>query len=88
MQMAFYSIPSRGDAAMQEELNAFLRSHRVLSVHREFIQLAAIAKERPASAAQLQQIEGIGEAKAGKYAEGVSGVLAEDGKGNESDSTL
>jgi hypothetical protein len=148
MQMAFYSIPSRGDAAMQEELNAFLRSHRILTVHREFIQqgdnsywalsveylegptpsgpassrsgksrvdykevlspeefalfaslrdwrkdaaekegipvyavltneqLAAIAKERPASTAQLQLIEGVGEAKAGKYADGVLACCA------------
>jgi hypothetical protein len=37
MQMAFFSIPARGDAEMQEELNLFLRSNRVLTVHREFV---------------------------------------------------
>jgi hypothetical protein len=35
--MAFYSIPARGDAGLQEDLNRFLRSHRVLTVHREFV---------------------------------------------------
>ena len=37
MQMAFFSVPARGDAGLQEDLNVFLRSHRVLSVHREFV---------------------------------------------------
>lgn len=36
MQMAFFSVPARGDAGLQEELNVFLRSHRVLTAHREF----------------------------------------------------
>ena len=38
MQLSFYAIPARGDAGMQEELNRFLRSHRVLTVHREFVE--------------------------------------------------
>jgi formylglycine-generating enzyme required for sulfatase activity len=37
MQMAFYAIPARSDAGLREDLNRFLRSHRVLSVHREFV---------------------------------------------------
>ena len=37
MQMAFFAIPARGDSGLQESLNAFLHSHRVLSVHREFV---------------------------------------------------
>jgi len=37
MQMFFHSIPARGDSGAQEELNSFLRSHRVLTVHREFV---------------------------------------------------
>jgi len=37
MQMAFFAIPARGDSGLQESLNAFLRSHRVLTVHREFV---------------------------------------------------
>ncbi len=37
MQMAFFAVPARGDNGLQESLNAFLRSHRVLSVHREFV---------------------------------------------------
>jgi len=37
MQMSFYAIPARGDAGLLEELNRFLRSHRVLTVHREFV---------------------------------------------------
>jgi superfamily II DNA helicase RecQ len=152
MQMSFYAIPARGDAGLQEELNAFLRSHRVLTVHREFVaqgdnsfwalaveymegaagtpassgragkarvdykevlspedfavfaklrdwrkataeqdgipvyavltndQLAAIATKRPDSIAGLRDIEGIGEAKAGKYGEGVLGLVAAAGE--------
>lgn len=151
MQMSFYAIPARGDTGMQEDLNRFLRSHRVLTVHREFVpqgensfwalaveylegavpsvsgagsgdgrgvkqrvdykevlspadfalfaklrdwrkttaeqegipvyavlsneQLASIATRRPATAAQLREVEGIGEAKAGKYAEAVLEVV-------------
>jgi len=37
MQMVFYAIPARSDAGLQEDLNRFLRSHRVLTVHREFV---------------------------------------------------
>lgn len=160
MQMAFYSIPARADPTMQEELNLFLRSHRVLTVHREFVpqgdnsfwalaveymsgaapagtnparggknrvdykavlspedfalfaklrdwrkaaaeqegiplyavltneQLATISKDRPSSRAQLQKIDGIGEAKAGKYAEGILGVLDVGCKEVEADSNL
>jgi superfamily II DNA helicase RecQ len=149
MQMAFFSVPARGDAGLQEDLNVFLRSHRVLTVHREFVgqgenafwalaveyldgpmlaggaaaarggkdrvdykellapadfalfaklrdwrkavaekegvpvyavltneQLAAVATKRPASAAALREVEGIGEAKAGKYGSEVLGLMA------------
>jgi superfamily II DNA helicase RecQ len=151
MQMAFYSIPVRGDSGLQEDLNRFLRSHRVLTVHREFVgqgdnsfwalaveylegaaqsapapgrpgkervdykdvlapadfalfvrlrdwrkatsekegipvyavltneQLAAIATKRPASPAQLREVEGIGEAKAGKYGVQVLEIVAASG---------
>jgi len=37
MQLAFYALPARGDAGLQEDLNRFLRSHRVLTVHREIV---------------------------------------------------
>lgn len=37
MQLSFYAIPARGDAGLQEDLNRFLRSHRVLAVNREFV---------------------------------------------------
>ena len=37
MQMAFFAMPARGDAGLQEDLNRFLRSHRVLTVRREFV---------------------------------------------------
>ena len=37
MQMAFYSLPARGDSGLQEDLNRFLRSHRVLTVHRDSV---------------------------------------------------
>ena len=149
MQMAFFTVPARGDSGLQENLNAFLRSHRVLSVHREFVgqgdhsfwamaveylegaaastsgssssrkprvdykevlspddfavfaklrewrkavaeregipvyavltneQLAAIATNRPSSAAAIKDVEGIGDAKAGKYGEGVLAVLTQ-----------
>jgi superfamily II DNA helicase RecQ len=151
MQMAFFSIPARGDNGLQEDLNRFLRSHRVLTVHREFVprgdnsfwalgvewlegsapsapsvgksgrarvdykevlspadfalfaklrdwrktaaeaegipvyavltneQLATIATKRLSTPAQVQAIEGIGEAKAGKYAAGVLEVVTQAG---------
>lgn len=154
MQMSFYAIPARGDAELQEDLNRFLRSHRVLTVHREFVpqgensfwalaveylegpapsgpagvadgrsgkqrvdykellspadfalfaklrdwrkiaaeaegipvyavltneQLAAIATKRPLTAAQLREIEGIGEAKAAKYGAAVLAVEPPEG---------
>ena len=149
MQIAFFAIPARGDNGLQETLNAFLRSHRVLTVQREFVdqgansfwalaveyledaaastsaasgsrkprvdykevlspadfavfaklrdwrktaaeqegipvyavltneQLAAIATTRPASLAQIREVEGIGEAKTGKYGKGMLAVLNE-----------
>ena len=148
MQMFFYSIPARGDSRAQEELNSFLRSHRVLNLHREFVaqgdnsfwalaveymegthsavdsqkrsgreridyketlspgdfalfaklrewrktaaekegvpvyavftngQLASVASKRPSSMAQLREVEGIGEARAGKYGAAVLSLLA------------
>lgn len=149
MQMYFQSVPARGDGGVQEELNSFLRSHRVLTVHREFVaqgdnsfwalavewlegsrptqegaqrgggkervdykemlspndfalfaklrdwrktvsekegvpvyavltngQLAAVATKRPSSAAQLREIEGVGEARAGKYGGAVLEIVA------------
>ena len=151
MQMALFALPARGDSGLQESLNAFLRSHRVLSVHREFVgqgdnsfwalaveylagaaassggasggrktrvdykevlspadfavfaklrdwrkataeqegipvyavltntQLAAIATSRPSAAVGLRDIEGIGEAKAGKYGAGVLAAVEQDG---------
>ena len=49
MQMAFYSIPARGDSGLQEDLNRFLRSHRVLTFpHMSF---GAIPKVRPVRSA-------------------------------------
>lgn len=147
--MAFFSVPARGDAGLQEDLNVFLRSHRVLTVHREFIglgensfwslaveylegarpappdmsrpgkervdykevlspsdfvlfaklrdwrkqvaekekvpvytiltneQMAAIATRRPSTAAQLREVEGVGEAKAGKYGAAVLEAVAQ-----------
>lgn len=150
MQMAYYSVSARGDAGLQEDLNRFLRSHRVLTVHREFVgqgensywamaveylegaapsgpgagdgrggkprvdykevlspgdfalfarlrdwrkaaaeregvpvyavltneQLAGIAAKRPESLAGLKEIEGLGDAKAGKYGAEVLAVVA------------
>ena len=150
MQLAFFSIPARGDHGLQDDLNAFLRSHRVLTVHREFVaqgdnsfsalsveylegpalsgpasgstrggkarvdykevlspedfalfaklrdwrkaaaeqegvpvyavmtneQLAAIASKRPSSVSQIREVEGIGEAKAGKYGASVLSVVS------------
>ncbi|MEI6150265.1 MAG: HRDC domain-containing protein [bacterium] len=154
MQLSFFAIPARGDAGRQEDLNGFLRSHRVLAVHREFVgqgensfwalsveylegpapsgpgtgdgrggkppkvdykevlspadfalfaklrdwrkaaadregvpvyavltneQLAAIAVKRPDSVARLREIEGVGDAKAGKYGAGALAVVCENG---------
>jgi superfamily II DNA helicase RecQ len=39
-------------------------------------QLAAVARKRPASVAQLREIDGIGQAKADKYGEALLGVMA------------
>lgn len=38
MQVKFFQIPSAGDQSVEGELNAFLRSHRVLKVDRELVQ--------------------------------------------------
>ena len=39
MQLKFFTIPAMGESnsVMEEELNAFLRSHRVLNVQRELV---------------------------------------------------
>lgn len=37
MQVRFFCVPATGDLAAEEELNRFLRSHRVLAVQREFV---------------------------------------------------
>ncbi len=36
MQLRFFKIPAHGTGGFAEELNAFLRGHRVLNVEREF----------------------------------------------------
>lgn len=140
MQFAFFSIPTDGDSVITEELNRFLRSHRVVSVQKELTQrdtspcwrlcveyldappgasgapgkrgsridykevlsdedfavfarlrdvrkemaaaeglpvyavctneqLAELATRRPTSLTKLKEIEGLGEAKVGKYGE-------------------
>ena len=38
MQFKLFSIPATGDAAAEEELNRFLRSHRAVSVRKELVQ--------------------------------------------------
>lgn len=38
MSFRFFQIPSRGDVASEEELNKFLRSHRVLNVDRRWVE--------------------------------------------------
>jgi superfamily II DNA helicase RecQ len=38
MQFGFFSIPTDGDSVITEELNRFLRSHRVVSVQKELTQ--------------------------------------------------
>jgi superfamily II DNA helicase RecQ len=38
MQVKFFQIPSAGCEAVEAELNAFLRSHRILKVDREMVQ--------------------------------------------------
>ena len=37
MQCAFFTIPIKDTAEAQDELNIFLRSHRILSVQKEFV---------------------------------------------------
>jgi len=36
MQLRFYKIPAHDTGSFAEELNAFLRGHRILNVEREF----------------------------------------------------
>lgn len=138
MQFAFFSIPADGGAEILDELNLFLRAHRVVSVQKELTQrdvspcwrlcveyiegpaissrdagrrgarvdyrevlseedfavfvrlrearkelaavegvpvyavctneqLAEMARRRPATQVELKEIEGLGDAKAGKY---------------------
>ena len=38
MQMEFFQIPARGESGLQEDLNRFLRTHRVLTIQREFVE--------------------------------------------------
>jgi hypothetical protein len=38
MQVKFFQIPTSGCEAVEAEMNAFLRSHRVLKVDRELVQ--------------------------------------------------
>jgi superfamily II DNA helicase RecQ len=38
MQVKFFQIPSGGSEGMEAEINAFLRSHRILKVERELVQ--------------------------------------------------
>ena len=39
MQLKFFTIPAMGDgnSVMEDELNAFLRGHRILNVQRELV---------------------------------------------------
>lgn len=37
MQYKFFRIPASGDAAAEEEMNRFLRGHRVLTTNKEFV---------------------------------------------------
>ena len=37
MTFRFFTVPIRGCAATERELNAFLRSHQVLSIDRRFV---------------------------------------------------
>lgn len=37
MQYKFFNIPARNPAEAEEELNKFLRAHRVVAVHRNFL---------------------------------------------------
>ena len=39
MQLKFFTIPAMGEgnSVMEEELNAFLRGHRILNVQRELV---------------------------------------------------
>ncbi len=145
MQLRFFSVRATGDRAAEEELNRFLRSHRVLAVGREFVpagpgsywalvveflegppaegpgksggarpdykqllapedfavfvrlrqwrkaaaeeegvplytiftneQLAAVARLRPGTKAELGSIAGVGEARLEKYGEAVLGLV-------------
>ncbi len=38
MQLQFFSIPASGDSMLVEEVNTFLRTHRVIAVHKELAQ--------------------------------------------------
>lgn len=64
MQFRFLAISATGDAESEEDLNRFLRSHRVLAVHREFVSQG----ENSYWALTVEYLEGptVGSAGAGK----------------------
>ena len=54
MQVKFFQIPTSGCEAVEAEMNAFLRSHRVLKVDRELVQ----RETAPAWAVCVEYLEG------------------------------
>ena len=55
MQVKFFQIPSGGCEAIEAEMNAFLRSHRILKVERELVQ----RETSPCWAVCVEYLEGV-----------------------------
>ena len=72
MQVKFFQIPSGGCEAVEAEMNAFLRSHRILKVERELVQ----RETSPCWAVCVEYLEGV----AGSSSSGRSGQRNDDRK--------
>ncbi len=55
MQVRFFQIPTTGCEAVEAEMNAFLRSHRILKVDRELVQ----RESAPCWAVCVEYMDGI-----------------------------
>lgn len=66
MQFKFFTIPAVSPADAEEELNGFLRSHRILTVERQFVADAA----NPRWCLAVEYLPGPGRRDAGARREG------------------
>lgn len=76
MQMQFFQVPAVGGEGMVEEVNRFLRTHRVLRVQRELV----LRDESPSWAVCVEYLEGAGGSGVGSVS---SGKGRTSGRGSE-----